>query len=50
MLMTKEEYVEWYVEHYGKNPPPKLLEKYFPGKREPAKAPEPDFDVEDLLS
>lgn len=50
-MMDKQSYIEWYNEHYGKNPPAKLLEKYYPVEnKEPEKAPEPDIELEDWLS
>ncbi len=48
--MTKKEYIDWYKDHYGKNPPAKLLDKYYPENMEPEKAPKPEKDLEDWLS
>ncbi len=27
---TREEYIEWYTDHYGMPPKPYLLDKYYP--------------------
>jgi hypothetical protein len=28
--MSREEYIEWHIDHYGSQPKPYLLDKYYP--------------------
>lgn len=39
--MNRQQYIDWYKNHYGHPPPQKLLDKYFPVEEQADEIPEP---------